>query len=79
MDIDIGLVGLEEEKGGAQFSNCVHIAALEWKTKCGCGNSETIHGLVYIFIYNDKFIMAIFPNLRMDGKMCGENDGKYHL
>ena len=49
------------------------------KTQCGCGYSGAMHGLVYIFIYNDKFIMAIFPNLRKDGKMCEENDGKYHL
>ena len=40
-----------------------HQGRLAWKGKY---MEERGVGLVYIFIYNDKFIKANFPKLRMD-------------
>ena len=53
-----------------------HQGRLAWKRKRMEVRGD---GLVYIFIYNDKFIMANFPKLRMNERKDKTIVGKYHF
>jgi hypothetical protein len=43
------------------------------------GRAESADKLAYIFIYNDEFMMVIFPKMRNEKKEVNLRGGKYHL